>query len=380
VPVKLLFVTHVPADPFGSVWHELSRRAAFARAQGHEAQVLGPADLGLARAGRLLPILLPIAAAHRLAREHADVAVFHSYAGAWFLASGAARRRSIGTAVMFHGLEPLYFHALAREMERASRRLSWRFRMLHTVWLPALLRASCARADRIYCLNQREAAHLAAERWCDPQRVAVVSHAVDPMWFVARDYAPRARRLLFVGQWLPAKGTRYLVEAFARLAAERPDLELVCAGVRAPAAVVRGDFPAAVADRVVVVPEIAAEALVAEHAAADLFVFPSLSEGFSGALLEAMASGLPIVATPAGAAADILEDGGNARLAPFADGAALARRIAELLDDPTRRAAIGRAAQETARRFTPDRVYPRFIADLRGLATARAAAGRAAHA
>ena len=54
----------------------------------------------------------------------------------------------------------------------------------------------------------------------------------------------------------------------------------------------------------------------AELGRADLFVFPSLSEGFSNALLEAMAASLPIVATPAGAAGDLLRDGVNAAVVP----------------------------------------------------------------
>ena len=91
--------------------------------------------------------------------------------------------------------------------------------------------------------------------------------------------------------------------------------------------------------RVRVVPSVDREGLYDALRAADVFVFPSLSEGFSKALLEAMAAGLPIVTTPVGAAVDLLQDGRNALLVPAADAAAAAAAVRRYLED-----------EETARR------------------------------
>jgi glycosyltransferase involved in cell wall biosynthesis len=76
-------------------------------------------------------------------------------------------------------------------------------------------------------------------------------------------------------------------------------------------------------------------------AAADVFVFPSIYEGLGGALIEAMALGLPIVASDIAAMREVLEPGRNALLVEPGDAAGLAAAISTLLDDPARRSAFG---------------------------------------
>jgi glycosyltransferase involved in cell wall biosynthesis len=91
------------------------------------------------------------------------------------------------------------------------------------------------------------------------------------------------------------------------------------------------------------------------YAIADIFVLPSLSEGSPNALLEAMAAGLPIVATDAGGISEIAADDVNALLVPPCDADALARAVAALLADPARCERLARVAQLTVRRdYTPE--------------------------
>ncbi len=83
---------------------------------------------------------------------------------------------------------------------------------------------------------------------------------------------------------------------------------------------------------------------------ADLFVLPSLWEGLPLALLEAMACGLPVVATQIAGVADVVEEGVSGLLVQPGDAAELAQAMATLLADPARRAAYGAAGLEIVRR------------------------------
>jgi glycosyltransferase involved in cell wall biosynthesis len=81
----------------------------------------------------------------------------------------------------------------------------------------------------------------------------------------------------------------------------------------------------------------------------DLFVLPSLFEGLPLALLEAMASGTPVVATRVAGSSEVIEDGVNGRLVPPADAPALAEAIVGLLDDKEFAQRLARRGQDTVR-------------------------------
>jgi glycosyltransferase involved in cell wall biosynthesis len=217
----------------------------------------------------------------------------------------------------------------------------------------------------VFCLNSAERSYLVANRWAEPERVAVLPNGVERAVFVKdRDYRPQARRLVFMGQWLRAKGTRYLTEAFAAIATRHPGAELTCLGTGADTPTVLADFGETVRPRVRVVPSLDRGGVAHELARADLFLFPSLSEGFSGALIEAMAAALPIVTTPVGAAPDLLQDGHNAMVVSTADAPALAAAACALLDDPERRQRMGMAGQAVASQYEWDLVNQSFTDEL----------------
>ena len=256
-------------------------------------------------------------------------------------------------------------------MARVGRPYRWRFRLLHGLVLPALMRASCRRSAMVFCLNEEERRYLVDHGWSEASRTHVVGHGLGDHYFVDRPYRDRARRILFVGQWIPRKGCVYIVEAFDRLAHAHPDLELQCVGTLADEETVRRSFASDMQDRVSVVPQVRHERLVEHYREADLFVFPSLIDGFGLALLEAMATGLPIVTTPAGWAQDVLADGQSALFVPKRDPEAIVRAVERLVGDAALRSALGRGAQAAARPYRLDRIAADRIALLRSLMPGR---------
>lgn len=82
----------------------------------------------------------------------------------------------------------------------------------------------------------------------------------------------------------------------------------------------------------------------------DIFVLPSLAEGISNTLLEAMGCGLPVVATQVGGNLELVEEGVTGRMVPHSDPAAMADALREYIHDPTLRSHHGRAARQRVER------------------------------
>lgn len=94
----------------------------------------------------------------------------------------------------------------------------------------------------------------------------------------------------------------------------------------------------------------------------DVYVSSSRSEGMSNALLEAMASGLPLVATQVGGAEDTVQDGVNGILVGAGDGAALAEALQEVLVDAEKRRAMGEASRRLAlHEFKVEGIVDRYL-------------------
>jgi glycosyltransferase involved in cell wall biosynthesis len=180
----------------------------------------------------------------------------------------------------------------------------------------------------------------------DPGKVRVIPNALPPDAFDSAEPAPLdvpGTRVVCVANFHHYKGHRHLVEAAERLLAEGREVSLVLVGDGPERAALeeqaaRAGVPTAFLGRRLDVPAVLA--------AGDIFALPSLEEGMSNAVMEAMASGLPVVATDVGGNAETLA--GNGLLCPPADTDALADRLRTLLDDEALRRDLGRRARTHA--------------------------------
>jgi len=211
--------------------------------------------------------------------------------------------------------------------------------------------------QRIVTVSESSRRDIVDQLGVAPERVAVVPVGVDgavfrPMPCVAR--VP-GRIMTTASSDVPMKGLVPLLEALAKLRKERPDAHLVVIGrlrdgSTIPAALDRLGLKGAVR----FLSGLSDQAIVDLYAEAEIAVVPSLYEGFSLPAIEAMACGVPLVATTGGALPEVTGPNGVAALAVRPnDPDALARAVLTALGDPALRRRLGEAGRKrTAERFT----------------------------
>lgn len=212
--------------------------------------------------------------------------------------------------------------------------------------LPSRVDARSVRADALVACSRSVAAHIA------PAPSRVIYAGVAPARAGART---RATGPVFgaAGRLVAVKGYDCLLRAFAAVVAEAPTARLeICGdgplraelesqarrlGCRNAVTFLgwRRDYPAPAGGW-------------------DVFVQPSLEEGFGVALLEAMAQGLPAVASDVGGIPELVEPGVTGWLVPPGDDAALARALLESLRTPSASRRMGDAARRSAARFSTE--------------------------
>ena len=212
------------------------------------------------------------------------------------------------------------------------------------------------RLERIVTVSESSRADIVRDMGVAPERLAVVPVGVDPGRFrPVPDVARVPGRVMTTARPdTPLKGLLHLLEAVAKVRTERP-VELVVVG-RPPA---DGDAVRAVerlglAGAVRFVPDVHERRMVELYAESEVAVVPSLYEGFSLPAVEAMACGVPLVATTGGALPEVAgRDGRTALLVPPADAGALAAAVGRLLDDAALRHRLGAAGRaRVLERFT----------------------------
>ncbi len=221
----------------------------------------------------------------------------------------------------------------------------------------------CVRkADKIIVLcsqSQQEAQAAGFSR----QQIIHIPNGVDLSVFVPASRPPAAsRHILFVGRLDKMKGVDILLEAIA---------ELKKNGITCSCTIV-GDGPGKenlqnAAGKLHIENQIVFAGTCSDivrhlHTAA-VFVFPSRSEGMPNAVLEAMACGVPVIATSVGGIPDIIQNGRNGLLVAPDDSRALSSALASLLTDPDLAAALGsRARMEAESLYSLDRITDAYRA------------------
>jgi phosphatidylinositol alpha-1,6-mannosyltransferase len=248
-----------------------------------------------------------------------------------------------------------------------------RYNALYPVLKP-MLRRIWGHAAVVTAISQ-EHRHL-AHQTMPVLDIAIVYNGVDIGPWPPTDKRRRGPgvNIVCVGRLIERKGHHHLLRAFARLRAicEHP-LRLTLAGTGdAEDALHRLAADLGVTDAVVFAGFVARHEMPAVYHQADIFVLPSQNEGMSIALLEAMAAGLPVVVTDTGGTAELVREGVNGHIIPWADVQALTNALATLVRDKHARERMGNESQRIANQFG----WPAIVQEYVKLCTQIAAQSR----
>ncbi|MEW6687541.1 MAG: glycosyltransferase family 1 protein [Pseudomonadota bacterium] len=386
--MRIAMVTETYPPEVNGVARTIALVAAGLRARGHDLRLVrprqGPGDRPLAEPGyrellvpgfripRYPQLRMGLPSRARLARawaeERPDIVHIATEGPLGGSALAAARTLGIPVASDFH----TNFHAYSAHYGLGA--------LARAVM--AYLRRFHNRADCTLVPTDEMAGELARRGF---ERLRVVGRGVDSEVFspARRSAALRASWgagedtpvALCVGRFAPEKNLPLVLDAYRAMRAARPNVRLVLVGDGPLAeSLQREGIGCVIAGR-----KVNGE-LAAHYASADIFLFPSVTETFGNVTIEAMASGLAVLAYDYAAARQHIAHGRSGLLAPLGDRAAFIGHAAALVCDPGRIRALGREARVAAEPLTWQRVTADFEAVLLESIAARATPVREGHA
>ncbi len=308
------------------------------------------------------------------------------FQAAWFgsdAPEGVARLEMADLAKLWRRPAPLIWHARRNNEMIAGvllRTLGWPLKLVftsaaqrHHSWITRWL---VRRMDVIIATGDSSASYLRRES-------TVIVHGVDPDRYApppdraaafAEAGLPGRYAIGCFGRVRPQKGSDVFVEAMRRLLPRYPDFTAVMIGAITPehtgfTQVLQNKIESSgLQSRIVILGERPTEDVQRWYRRLTIYAFTSRNEGFGLTLIEAMSAGLALVASRAGAAETVIEDGVTGVLTPPGDVDALVAAVEPLMRDPVEAAAMGaRARARVLEKFSLDRETTRIAEIYRDL-------------
>jgi L-malate glycosyltransferase len=205
--------------------------------------------------------------------------------------------------------------------------------------------------------NSAAAARQLAREGVPDRKVRLIPNGVDLTRFERSSRGGHPHRITMVANLRTEKGHDVLIDAAPQILAAHPDAEFVIAGDGPQAGALAERARArGVSDRFAFLGQ--CQNVPDVLAASGVFVLPSRSEALPNAVIEAMAAGLPVVATDVGGLPELITQDVTGVLVPPGDARALAAAVIDLMDHPERAADLGRAARA---HVTRECGFPRLV-------------------
>jgi glycosyltransferase involved in cell wall biosynthesis len=369
MPLRLTVVSETFFPQINGVSRTLDKLVGHCRSQGDQVQLIVPryADPGdrnrqgeirIELPGGRLPfyreIVLPLVRPRdiRLLLQGFGSQVVHiaTEGPLGWAALRAAARLGLPTVSSYHTNFPQYFGQYRAGWLTP---LAWRYLR----WFHNATRTTFCPTPSIRDLLQQKGFH----------NLAIWSRGVDSRLFhpgrrnealrLSLGFAPQERVLVYLGRLAAEKNIEMLLSAWQQLSVETPCRLLVIGD-----GPLRRKVESAAGEKAVFVGYRQGEELAGMLAAGDLMIFPSLTDTFGNVMLEAMASGLPVVAFNAPGPKDVVQDGTTGRLAPDISARSLARVTAEMIRDVRTIREMGRQA----RTFAQTQSWSDIMENIRG--------------
>lgn len=327
-------------------------------ARGHSVEYFFSGDVAVRFGPKMArleyPVRLAAALRRRVTNGERPIALLHEPTG-W--ATALFARHRVRTFAMVHNCESKVWRfkrtqgpAIGDDIQPSSRIL-WPATELSQAYL------SLKSTEAVLCLSSEDRAYLVDELGIAPSRVHRIDNGLEPVFMGLPPVpADSTRQLLFVGHWLPHKGTAIFTRALEKLTARGVSATLTLAGTSSTESAILQALPPEWRGTTEVIPRFEPDALIPLYRRHQIFVLPSAWEGIPLSMLEAMACGLCPIVSRVGGVPDVLEDGVTGRLVKSLDADALADALASALRDPAHTQRMARAAQQAAQSYGWSRV------------------------
>lgn len=226
----------------------------------------------------------------------------------------------------------------------------------------AMIRDLYSKVGSVIVLSEEWHDFFVENRICDPSKLTVIHNAVEIPASNRTDY--ENERVLFLGRLSDRKSPDTLLEAIPLILKEHPRAEFFFAGDGDVDCYRRMAESIGVADNCRFEGWVSGEAREDLFSRCSLFCLPSKSEGMPMSVLESMARGLAVIATPVGGVPQVIEKGSNGFLVDVGDSVSLAKLIIRLLDSPQLKRLIGEAGRNTAKEMFGMRAFEKKIMEV----------------
>lgn len=288
-----------------------------------------------------------------------SVVNLHAPSGFWYglKRSWTGATKTPPYVMTLHGLEERRVQMMSREAQKGR---AWNFsfknRLWHKLYNFPMFRSCIRTADGAHAYSRDVWNYLQLYYRLDPAQTMYIANGVESRFALPRRYDQVGPlKLLYAGTWLDQRGIFYLRDALHSLAQKLPGITMTFAGCGCPAEMIQEFFGPKLGATVVVLPVVPSEKMQELYASHDVFLFPSLMEGLPSVLLEAMASGMPVITGETCGMPDVVENGFNGLLVTPADAPAIEAAVLQLAGSPQLRQRLGEEAQRTMARYTWER-------------------------